>query len=83
MVPVGSRLCHGDEDEFAQVHTRVGERQFGGIDDEVINSDNIDVNLAVNISARIVAMVVCIYGTLDGLKSVQNVERITGRNECD
>jgi hypothetical protein len=39
----GDDFGQGFEDEAAEVHPRMGEREFGGVDDEVVVEDEVDV----------------------------------------
>lgn len=69
-MPVGSCLCHGDENEFAQMHTRVRESELRGADDEIIYGDNINVNPAIDICAFRITVRLCVNGALEGLQRV-------------
>lgn len=56
MNPVGSQLDHGTQNKFAQVHAWVRDCEVVSVDNEIIDSYDVDVDKAVAIRAVGIAM---------------------------
>ena len=83
MAPVGGELRHGEEEEVAVGQVRVGNLQGGGVDDEVVDGDDVDIHQAVDVTALLVAVRGAAQAALDVVDAVEHLVRVDVADQAD
>lgn len=83
VAPVGGELRHGEEEEVAVGQVRVGNLQGGGVDDEVVDGDDVDIHQAVDVTALLVAVRGAAQAALDVVDAVEHLVRVDVADQAD
>jgi hypothetical protein len=72
--PVGGKFGHRLEDEWAEVHTGVGQSELGGVNFQLVNGNDVNVDEAVDVSAGGIAMRLTADEVLDSHNLVEHLQ---------
>ena len=70
VAPVGGQLCHGAQEEIPVGKMAMGNLQGGGVDDKVVDGDDVDIHQAVDVAALLVTVRRAAQAALDVVDAV-------------